>query len=78
MRVFVSSIVNGYEDFRQAAKDAIEALRYEVIAMERTEPASSSSTREACLDTVESSDVIVLLIGRRYGRPTRSGGMSAT
>ena len=73
MKVFVSSVVCGYEDFRSAAKQAIEALGHVPVLMECTHPASPDSPREACLEEVAESDVVVLLIGRRYGGVLESG-----
>ena len=40
MRVFVSSAVDGYEAYREAAKAAIEALGHEAVLMEVTHAAS--------------------------------------
>ena len=73
MKVFVSSVVCGYEDFRSAAKHAIEALGHVPVLMERTHPASPDSPREACLEEVADSNVVVLLAGRRYGGVLESG-----
>ena len=72
MKVFVSSIVGGYEDYRTAAKDAIEALGHEAVLMEATHPSSPSPPRTECLREVEDSDVVVLLLGRCYGTPRAS------
>lgn len=73
MKVFVSSVVSGYRKFRSAARDAIEALEYEPVLMERTRPASPSSPRVACLSQVAESDIVVLLIGCKYGGVLESG-----
>ena len=73
MKVFVSSVVDGYEGFRAAAKDAIEALGHQPVLMEHTQPASPKSPREACLGEVADSDAVVFLIGHRYGTVLESG-----
>ena len=73
MKVFVSSVVSDYEDFRAAAKQAIEALRLEPVVIGRTNPASPDSPRQACLKEVAESDVVILLMGYRYGEVLESG-----
>ena len=71
--MFVSSVVRDYEHYREAAKVAIECLVFELVLMEVTYPSSPESPRVACLDQVEESDVVVLLMGSRYGSVLRSG-----
>lgn len=73
MKVFVSSVVSGYEDFREAAKQAIEALQHLPVVMNRTHESSPDSPRKACLEEVAESDVVVLLMGYRYGDILKSG-----
>ena len=76
MRVFVSSVVSGYDMYRDAASRAISALRHEPVLMERGS-AVAASPREACLAAVEGSDVVVVLLGAVYG-DVQDSGMSAT
>src|SRR4051812_3021879 len=76
MKVFISSVITGYEAFREAAQQAIETLGHEVIRAEDF-GASSSSPRVACLSGVRQADLVVLLLGRRYGMLQQSG-LSAT
>ena len=71
--MFVSSVVRGYEHYREAAKVAIECLVFEPVVMEVTYHSSPESPRVACLDQVEESDVVVLLMGARYGGVLKSG-----
>ena len=73
MRVFVSSVVGGYEEYRTAAQNAIEALDHEAVLMELTHPSSPDPSQEECLREIEGSDVLVLLLGSRYGTPEKSG-----
>ena len=73
MRVFVSSVVGGYEEYRTAAQNAIEALDHEAVLMERTHPSSPGPSRGECRRKIEGSDVVVLLLGSRYGDPEESG-----
>lgn len=78
LRVFVSSVEGGYEEYRAAAKCAIASLGHVPVLMERPETAASpDSPQTACLGEVESSDIVVLLMGARYGDLQHSG-LSAT
>ena len=76
MKVFISSIISEYVDYRHAAAAAIRSLRYEVIRAEEF-PAQPTSPRQACLAGVRASDVVVLLLGSRYG-PVQDSRLSAT
>ena len=67
MKVFVSSVVGNYGEFRTAAKAAIEALDHGPVLMELTHPASASPPQEECFAQIEDSDVVVMLLGARYG-----------
>lgn len=73
MQVFVSSVSSGYEEFRSAAQQAIEALGHVAVLVGQTHSASRDSPRVACLDEVAESDAIVLLMGYRYGDVLESG-----
>src|SRR3954453_17349737 len=76
MKVFVSSLISGYESFRNAVVEAAEMLGHRVLRAEDL-GATSASPQQACLRLVRESDVVVLLIGERYGAVQHSG-MSAT
>ena len=76
MRVFVSSVVSGYEAYRDAASRAITALGHDPVLMERG-PAVAATPREACLAVVAGSDAVVVLLGTVYG-DAQDSGMSAT
>lgn len=76
MRVFISSLIGRYEPFRGAAVDAVETLGHQVLRAEDF-PASSGSPQQACLAAVRGCDVVVLLMGERYGYRQPSG-LSAT
>lgn len=76
MKIFVSSVITGFEPYRDAACAAIKALGYEVIRAEDFE-ASTKSPQVACLSGVRDADIVVLLIGSRYGS-TQAAGKSAT
>lgn len=71
-RVFVSSIMEGYDEFRGAARRGIERAGGMPVLVE-DQPAGSSSPRTACLDLVASSDVVLSVIGDRGGYRAPSG-----
>jgi hypothetical protein len=72
MRVFISSVIGGFDEFRRAAAEAAEALGHEVIRAEDF-AASPASPQVACLDGVRSADVVLVILGTRYGATQRSG-----
>jgi hypothetical protein len=71
-RVFVSSVMTGFEDYRQAAKSAISAAGADPVLVEDY-PSLASSPRNACLDGVRSCDAFVLVLGNRGGFVAPSG-----
>ncbi len=75
-KVFVSSLVTGMEDLRDAADGAARTFRHEVVRAEEFS-ASPASPRQACLAAVRSSDVVVVILGAGYGARQESG-LSAT
>jgi hypothetical protein len=76
VRVFVSSVIASYEDFRTAEADAITTLGYEVSRAEDF-GASAATPQQACLAAVREADLVVLVLGGRYGARQNSG-LSAT
>ena len=76
MNVFISSVISGFESYRDAAADAITSLGYEVIRAEDF-GAVASSAQEACLAGVRRADLTIVVLGARYGERQRSG-LSAT
>lgn len=72
-RIFISSIQDGYRDFRDAAQRAIENAGGVAVRAEDF-PAQRNSPRTACLDGVESSEALILILGAKYaGTPTAVG-----
>jgi len=67
--------MQGYGDVRQAARAAIERAGCEPILADDFS-ASTTSPRTACLDSVASSDAIVLRLGKQY--VSRTGGVVAS
>lgn len=76
MKVFISSLISGMEAERAAAKDAIETLGHQPIMAEDF-GARSTSPQITCLQGVREADVVVLVLGARYGTRQVSG-ISAT
>ncbi len=71
-RVFVSSVMEDFDEFRQAAKRGIVAAGGEPVMIEDY-PSLPHSSRNACLDAVGSSDIYVAIVGSRGGWKTPSG-----
>src|SRR4051812_14772081 len=70
--VFISSVQYGFADVRDAAAKAIETCGMHPLMAEKT-GASTESAQRALLDEVRKSDVVLLLLGPRYGEPGESG-----
>ena len=76
MKVFVSSLIGGFESFRAAAASAISTLGHEPVMAEDF-PASPDSPQTACLAGVRDSGAVVLILGERYGY-VQASDLSAT
>ena len=66
MKVFISSVIRGFEQFRAAAKDAVETLDMKPIMSEHF-GARTYSSEHACLTEVDQCDVYILILGANYG-----------
>jgi hypothetical protein len=77
MKVFISSLIGGFEQYRAAARSAIVALRHEPVVAEEF-GAQASSPQVACLQGLRSADLVVLILGDRYGYAQGSSGVSPT
>lgn len=77
MKVFISSLISGFETFRAAARAAVATLRHEAIMAEDfgARPASPQIT---CLQGVRSADLVLLILGERYGNVQTDSGVSPT
>jgi hypothetical protein len=71
-RVFVSSVVNGFEEVRAAARAGVEEGGGEPVLVEDF-PALDISPRSACLDAVAASDIVMVVVGERGGWRAPSG-----
>ena len=76
MKVFISSLISGMEAERAAVRGAIELLRHAPIVAEDF-GARATTAQVACLTGVRQSDLVVLVLGTRYGAK-QSSGLSAT
>lgn len=72
MKVFVSSVIGGMEGYRDAAERGILSLGHEPRHAEDY-GASPETPQRRCLEGVRDADVVVLLVGERYGQPQESG-----
>ena len=72
-RVFVSSVVEGFEAHRDAARIGIEKAGGEAILVNEQFPSMVTSSRNACLDAIDSCDYFLLVLGSRGGWKTPSG-----
>ena len=77
MKIFISSLINGFEPFRAAARAAVKTLKHEVIMAEDF-AAQPHSAQIACLKGVREADLVVLVLGARYGTPQSPSGLSPT
>ena len=77
MKVFVSSLISGFERERAAARRAVMTLRYDPVMAEDL-GAQPNSPQVACLQGLRGSNVVVLVLGERYGGVPAGATISAT
>lgn len=75
LRVFISSVIDGFGEYRLAAAEGVEAAGAEPVMVERF-PSLATSPRNACLDGVQASDAYLALVGQRGGWTTPSGALA--
>lgn len=71
-RVFVSSVIEGFERYRDAVKNGITCAGGEPVLVEDY-GSLSISPRSACLDGVASCDILIVIVGSRGGWTTPAG-----
>lgn len=76
MRVFISSVIEGFEAHREAAAEAISSLGYTPVRAEDF-GARTDTPQRACLQAAREADLTVVLLGERYGA-RQGSGLSAT
>ena len=77
VKVFISSLISGFEAERDAARRAVSTLRQESVMAEDF-GARPASPQVACLQGLRSSDVVVLILGSGYGFVPVGSTLSAT
>ena len=75
VKVFISSVIRDFEQFRGAARDAVIKAGMQPVMAEDPVlfPAQSLSPQTVCLRGIDESNVFVLILGHRYGDLTESG-----
>ncbi|WP_420139882.1 DUF4062 domain-containing protein [Sphingomonas sp.] len=77
MRIFISSLIFGFEAQRAAARRAVITLRHEPVMAEGF-GAQPNSPQIACLQELRGSDMVVLILGEDYGFVPPGSSLSAT
>lgn len=72
-RIFVSSVVQEFQEFREAARNGVEGGGGEPVLVNEDFPAVSDSSRNACLDAIDSCDAYLVVVGSRGGWTAPSG-----
>lgn len=75
-RVFISSIIAEYIEYREAVAAAARAVNCEVIRSEDFN-ARPETPQQACINALRMSDIVVFALGATYGKH-QSSGLSAT
>lgn len=73
LRVLVSSVVDGFEEYREAARRGVTAAGANPLLVNEDFPSLATSSRNACLDAIESVDYLASIVGQRGGWTTPSG-----
>jgi len=71
-KIFVSSVVTGFEPYRKAARRAVELMGDRAVMCEDF-GARPYASDVACISEVESSDVYVLIMGDKFGFTIATG-----
>ena len=71
-KVFISSVIKGMDNFRAEAKETIKLMNL-VPVMSEDFPASTNSSKDACLQAVRECNLFVLILGKNYGEKTEDG-----
>lgn len=77
MNILISSLISGFEPFREAARSAATTLRHQVVMAENF-GAQPNSPQVACLQGVRSADLVILIVGEHYGAVLGTSGVSPT
>jgi len=71
-KVFISSVIQNFELFRNAAKSAVELMELKPIMAEELSSRTYSS-ETACISEVQKSDLVLVILGKKYGFRTPAG-----
>lgn len=71
-KVFISSVIKGFEEYRTAARDAVELMGHQAVMAEKF-GARPYSSETACITEVQQADIYVAILGQRYGFVTDRG-----
>src|SRR5437764_1091394 len=74
--VMVSSVVEGFAEFREAARRGIEAAGGVPLLVNEDFASQAQSSRNVCLDAVASSDMYLVIVAERGGWETPSGKLA--
>jgi hypothetical protein len=77
MRIFISSLISGFEPQRAAARRAVITLRHDPVMAEDF-GAQPNSPQIGCLQGLRGSDMVVLILGQDYGCVPAGSSLSAT
>ena len=77
MRIFISSLISGFEPQRAAVRRAVITLRHEAVMAEDF-GAQPNPPQIACLQELRGSDMVVLILGENYGFVPPGSSLSAT
>lgn len=77
MKIFISSLIGGFEAERAAVRSAVTTLRHEPVMAEDF-GAKPTTPQIACLQGVRSADLFLLVLGGRYGFVQGTSGVSPT
>lgn len=77
MKVFIGSVIRGLERERDAAARAAKALDHTVLRSEDF-GAVATPAQQACRAAVRAADLIILILGARYGTKDARTGKSPT
>jgi len=72
-RVFVSSVIDGFQEYREVTRQAIKESGGEPILVNEDFSSLMDSPRNVCLDAVDSADFFISIIGECGGWQTPSG-----
>ena len=77
MKVFISSLIAGFEPYRSISREVVRNITPSTDHWLRILARGPTSPQAACLAGVREADLVVLILGERYGARQQTG-LSAT